>query len=281
MRPFPRGSLCLVIFVGLIAIPAVANAAETTIRVLAAGSLRAAMTQIVASFTGGNGGDGALQVQTTYGSSGVLRQRIERGETADLFASADMASPLALARAGRAASPVLFARNQLCALVRPRLTVTTASLLETMLDPTVKLGTSTPHADPAGDYTWAMFAKAETRHPGSQIILQGKALQLMGGAQAPAPPTGQDVFAWNEREGRADLFIAYCSGGQVFRDQLPGSQVVPLPDELSTGADYGLAVLATNNPSAERLALFILSQDGQTILARNGFVAPLLSDAAN
>jgi ABC-type Fe3+ transport system substrate-binding protein len=33
------------------------------------------------------------------------------------------------------------------------------------------------------------------------------------------------------------------------------------------------------NPDAAKLALFILSQDGQSILAKNGFSAPLL-DAA-
>ena len=121
--------------------------------------------------------------------------------------------------------------------------------------------------------------RAEKIRPGSQAALEGKALQLMGGANSPAPAAGDDVFAWNIREGRADLFIAYCSGGQTFKDRLRGSNLVALPADFATGADYGLTVLSPTTPAAARLAFFMLSQDGQMILARNGFIAPLLSDA--
>jgi hypothetical protein len=38
-----------------------------------------------------------------------------------------------------------------------------------------------------------------------------------------------------------------------------------------------LTLLPTKNGGAAALALFILAQDGQSILARNGFDAPLLS----
>ena len=120
-----------------------------------------------------------------------------------------------------------------------------------------------------------MFEHADTVRPGSRVILEAKALKLMGGADSPAPPAGQDVFPWNEREGHADLFIAYCSGGRSFQDQLSGGTFMALPAGLAIGADYGLAVVAQNNPAAGRLALFILSLDGQSILRTNGFVAPL------
>lgn len=43
------------------------------------------------------------------------------------------------------------------------------------------------------------------------------------------------------------------------------------------GADYGLTVLPTRNERAAALALFVLSQEGQKILSRNGFDAPLFS----
>jgi molybdate transport system substrate-binding protein len=71
--------------------------------------------------------------------------------------------------------PVLrFARNKLCALVRPGFTVDSVNLLERMLDPNVKLGTSTPKADPSGDYAFEVFRKAETIRPGAQAILERK-----------------------------------------------------------------------------------------------------------
>ena len=52
--------------------------------------------------------------------------------------------------------------------------------------------------------------------------------------------------------------------------------VVELAKPLAVSAAYGLTVLDGANPEAYRLALFILSQDGQKILASHGFSAPAL-----
>ncbi len=49
-----------------------------------------------------------------------------------------------------------------------------------------------------------------------------------------------------------------------------------LPPELAVGADYGLTVIAGAPPPAYQFALFILSVEGQRILARHGFAAPAL-----
>ncbi len=242
------------------------------VRVLAAGSLREAINEIGAAFLTNAG----IHVESSFGPSGALRQRIEKGEAADLFASADMGNPLALSRAAKSGAVILFARNQLCAFVRPGLSVTPDTLLSTMLNPDVKLGTSTPKADPAGDYTWAMFAKAERVRSGGAAILEAKARQLMGSPNSEPAPAGTNLFAWHMREGRADIFIAYCSAGSAFTKDMPSGTVVHLPPGLATGADYGLTLM-TKNENAAALALFILSQDGQKILARNGFEAPLLA----
>lgn len=244
-----------------------------TVRVLAAGSLREAISEIAAVFQNAVG----VRVETNFGPSGTLRNRIANGEQADVFASADMGNPQALSRAGKSGPVVLFARNRLCALVRPGLAVTPDSFLSVLLDPRTKLGTSTPKADPLGDYTWAMFAKADALRPGSGAILEAKAKKLIGGPPiGEPPPPGIDVFAWHLREGHADVFIEYCSAGAGFKKDLPGATVVNLPAELATGADYGLTVLPTKNPNAAELALFVLSQQGQAILAKDGFDAPLL-----
>lgn len=141
-----------------------APAQAEPIRLAAAGSLRAALSEVAAAFAASPGG---MPVTETYGPSGLLRQRIAGGEGFDLFASANMAHPEALGRERRMPA-VLFARNRLCALVRPGLEVTSANLLERMLDPAIRLGTSTPRADPAGDYAFALFARAESVRPGAR-----------------------------------------------------------------------------------------------------------------
>jgi ABC-type molybdate transport system substrate-binding protein len=105
------------------------------------------MTQIAADYQTTCG----LQVRTDSGPSGLMRECIERGEQVDVFASADLGHPLTLQREGRATVVAMFTRNTLCAVALPRVGITTANLLDRLLDPGVKLGTSTPKADPAGD----------------------------------------------------------------------------------------------------------------------------------
>lgn len=49
---------------------------------------------------------------------------------------------------------------------------------------------------------------------------------------------------------------------------------VALPDTLSVGAEYGMTVIKGASENAGRLAQFILSADGQNILAKHGFAPP-------
>src|ERR1700674_3897089 len=114
----------------------------------------------------------------TASRSKQLTVRRAKGEPGDVFASADMGNPQALTEAGKAGPTVLFARNHLCVLLRPGLKATPATLLATMLDPAIKIGTSTPKNDPAGDYAWAMFQKADSLRPGSRAKLEAKALKI-------------------------------------------------------------------------------------------------------
>lgn len=241
-------------------------------RLHAAGSLRAAMTEIAQAFTTAYG----VRVDMVFGSSGLLRERFEKGEGGDLFASADMGNPIKLAQEGKAGPVVLFARNRLCAIARPGLAVSADTLLASMLDPKLKLGTSTPGADPSGDYAWEVFRKAEAVEQGARAKLEAKALQLMGGPNSAQPPANINPVAWHLKEGRADLFLTYCSGGREVEAQLPGATTIALPSSLATGADYGMTLLKDGDAArGGQLAMFILSADGQKILAQSGFDAPL------
>ena len=127
-----------------------------------------------------------IKVRTKYGPSGTLRDEIAGGAKAEVFASANMAHPESLAKARKSAPVMLFARNRLCALVRPGLAVTSENLLDSMLRDDVKVGTSTPKADPSGDYAFEVFARAEALKAGSRAALEQKALQLTGGASERA-----------------------------------------------------------------------------------------------
>jgi ABC-type molybdate transport system substrate-binding protein len=151
------------------------------------------------------------------------------------------------------------------------LKVTPATLLDTLLDPSVRLGTSTPKADPSGDYAFALFAKAEARKPGARAALEAKALQLTGGPASEKAPAGRNPYAWVMESGKADIFLTYCTNAVLARKELASLQIVQIPPELNVGAEYGLIVLKDAPPSATQLARFILGEEGQAILTNYGF----------
>src|SRR5262249_44057977 len=132
-------------------------------------------------------------------------------------------------------------------------------------------------ADPSGDYAWEVFRKAEDVQPGSRLRLEQKALQLTGGPNSAPPPAGTTVYAHAIQQGLADVFLTYCTNAREAADAMRSGSVVTLPPGLKVGADYGVTALtAAQADKALRLILFILSADGQQILARYGFSAPTL-----
>ena len=192
-------TLLIMLSMSLPIIPFDAVAGDGVVLLYAAGSLRPAFTDMISAFQKAQ----AIKVEPTFGASGLLRERLASGEQGDLFASADMGQPLALQVAGKAGPVVLFARNRLCALVRPNLDITSETLLSNMLDPAVRLGTSTPKADPSGDYAWEVFRRADAVQPGSRERLEAKAIKLTGGPAAPATRSERICLAYRRKSSRS------------------------------------------------------------------------------
>ena len=239
---------------------------DLPVQVYAAGSLREAFTEVARAQGGG--------LALTFGAAGLLRERIERGEGAQVFASADLRQPQRLAEQGGWTPPVVFARNSLSALVAPSVRTDPASLLDTMLDPAVRLGTSTPHSDPSGDYAWTMFARAGALRQGARATLEAKALQLTGAADSPKPPAGRSTYAWLMEQGRADVFLTYRTNAMAAQNECPSLQVVALPAALHVGALYGVTCRQDAPQPARDWWSALLSELVQRILARHGFERP-------
>jgi molybdate transport system substrate-binding protein len=260
----PLGAVLLSAFCVLVVIQ---GAAAEELHVLAAGSLREVIGAIGDQYHKATG----VEIVAAFGPSGVLRERIEKGEQVDLFASADIGHPLTLLKEGLATRVVMFTRNSLCGFSDLKIGLTTANFVERLLDPTVKLGTSTPKADPGGDYTWAMFHRIDALRPGSYAILDKKAQQVVGGPTNNAPVGGRDPVIAAFAADRIALFIGYCSGAKRLLSQMPQLRVAPVPRAIATGPEYGLAVLKGADPRTSDLALFMLSPEGQQIFADYGF----------
>lgn len=244
-----------------------AMAQAETLNLYAAGSLKAALGEVAQAYEASSGDS----VKATFGPSGLLRKRIEGGESAHVFASANMKHPKALEEQGKAGPVVRFARNKLCAIAQPEVKVASETLLKVMLDEEVRLGTSTPKADPSGDYAWALFEKAETVKPGAFKTLDAKAMKLTGGPDSEKAPEGRNQYGWVMSGKKADVFLTYCTNAVLAKKDVADLQIVQIPDALSVGANYGLTVLKGAPAQAQKLADFILSEEGQSILDRYGF----------
>lgn len=251
------------------ALPLIA-AAQAPVQVYAAGSLRAPLTAIAADFEKASG----QAVKLTFGASGLLRDRIAGGEAADVFASANMEHPQSLTVSGWSRATVAFARNEICVLAAKRVPVSPDTVLDVMLDPRWKLGTSTPRADPSGDYAWEVFRKADVLRPGAFAALEAKARTLTGGPQSPSAPADRSVYAMLVTAGEADVFLTYCTNARQAIEEAPSLALVRLPESLRVGATYGFAVRTDAPAAARAFADHLRSPAGQAALARFGFAPP-------
>ena len=86
-----------------------------------------------------------------------------------------------------------------------------------------------------------------------------------------APVVGRSPTASVFLEDRADALLYYCSGRDAMAREVPGVTVTALPPALAVTATYAMSVMS-DNPDALRLALFILSEKGQAVLARHGLL---------
>ncbi|MBW4567465.1 MAG: molybdate ABC transporter substrate-binding protein [Tolypothrix carrinoi HA7290-LM1] len=236
----------------------------------AAGSLRGALSEVADSFTQKYG----IIVKREFASSGSLRERLEKGENADVFASADTGNPTTLNQKKLSGTVKTFASNPLYAIAPSSLSLTSDNLLDQLLNPQIKLGTAVPVGDPLGDYTQEIFRKADQIKPGSFQILDTKAVRLTGTLPPDRNSPGGSIVYYLEDTNQADIYPVYYTSALSAVEISPNLQIVPLPDNLAVKANYGLTVLKDANPYGEKLAQYILSPTGQQILAKYGFSKP-------
>jgi ABC-type molybdate transport system substrate-binding protein len=259
------------IFASILTSPA--SAAD--IHVMAAGSLKEAFTAIFADY-GKKTGDSFTPV---WGPSGELRKRLQNGEAFDIFASAALPHAQVLTEAGLSGPSVMFVRNTLCVVTEASRPLDTQNLVETLLKPEIRIGTATPVADPAGDYTWEIFRKIDATRPGAYDMLSKKAQQLFGGPTNSTPINGRPrpLVALDARE--IDLFFTYCSSAQQIVHDSATYKAVGLPGDLSVAAEFGLTVSRHATGGASDFAMYLLSSPAQATLQAFGFVPVTLPAA--
>ena len=248
------------------------------ISLYAAGSLNTALTTVANDFTVATG----TPVTTTFQPSGTIRTEIEAGTRPDVFASADTGNPAALQVEGLAGPVVNFASNQIVAVVRSNEGITSADLLTSLLNPAVRVGTSTPVYDPLGDYTEQVFANADALDPGAKATLDAKAQRLVAGPTSPPVPAGQNAIVYfldtpsaSNPTDTTDVFLQYYTSAIAAVALDPNLAIVDLPANLAVSAEYGETIVnSAQEPGAAALENYLLSPTAQAVLAANGFGPP-------
>lgn len=255
-----------------------AGAQAAELELYGAGSLQKVMQEITAQYESLTGN----KVKATFGSSGKMREILEKPGTGDIFTSANMDHARKLQTMGRSLFVAEFAQNVLCVFGNAKAGVTDENILEKLLDPSLKIGIFPSH-DPSGEYALLMFKRAEAIRPGAEKILLSKAVVMEASMVRGKVREGDDFMSQLMREGMIDMYVAYASGaeGALAKKGTPlenVTSVAQLPSTLRVGANYGLTVPKDAKPEAYQLALFILSEKGQGILKKHGFAPIGLTD---
>jgi len=95
--------------------------------------------------------------------------------------------------------------------------------------------------------------------------------KLVGGSEPAATSTGYGPVGDALTSDKVDVFLGYRTGMERLAAELDGVDLIDIPAGVDVTPEYGMAALKGCRPEALSFALFILSIDGQGLLARSGF----------
>lgn len=248
VRSFLRVVAAVALAVGL-----AANAVAAEMTVSAAASLTDAFGELKGLFEKAHPG---LQVNTNFAASNPLLRQLMEGAPADVFASADQETMDKAVAAGvvDAATRRNFARNELVLIV-PRGAKKPASLGE--LKGMQRIAIGNPESVPAGRYARDALTAA-----GLWETLLPECVQAASVRQA---------LAYVAR-GEADAGFVYRTDALQMRDKVDIALVVDGHEPVL----YPIAVATTgaNPQTGQEFIDFVLSPQGEQVLARYGFSRP-------
>ena len=236
----------------------------TVLTVFAAASLTDVFEELGALYQRGHPG---TTVRFNFAGSQQLAAQLERGASADVFASADQRWMTQVQRLGLAAGvPVVFAHNRL-ALVLPAENPARIERLQDLARPGLKLVLAAD-AVPAGRYSREVLRNL-SRRPGFGSDYERRVL-----ANVVSEEENVKGVVAKVQLGEADAGVAYRS------DVTPGIaaklRVIDIPAAANIVASYPIVVLsASGAPGAARTFVeLVRGVEGRATLARHGLTPP-------
>ncbi len=236
---------------------AACSASAGQLLVSAASSLTQAFREIAVSYQVQHP---EVKVALNFAASGVLLQQLDKGAPVDIFASADQYTMDLAQQRGLVGARRDFARNALVVIVPVLLPrhpgpPAPAGLTDLARLDITRVAIGNPASVPAGRYAGLALQAAK-------LDLQAKTIQTQNVRQA------LDYVA----RGEVDAGFVYRTDAAL----MPGKVKVAFEVPQGEAILYPIAASkrSANAAEAGRFIGFILSDAGQAILARHGFLAP-------
>jgi molybdate transport system substrate-binding protein len=203
-------------------------------------------------------GDEFGDVKLSFAGSDTLAAQIRQGVTPDVFASANMTLPEALAQEGLVDTPTVFAGNRLVLAV-PADSDTVTSL-EDLAEPGVKIAIGSESV-PIGSYTRKVL----------DALPEAERTAILANVRSEEPDVKGIVGKLTQ--GAVDAGFVYVTDVAATRGEL---RAIEMPDAVSPPVAYGVAVVegAENPEGARRFIDGLLSGAGQRQLEAAGFEPP-------
>ena len=219
------------------------------ITVLAAASLTDSFTEMGKAFETANPDS---HVKFSFDSSSTLAGQANNGAPADVFASADDANMKKATDGGSAFDPKPFTKNRLAIIVGEGNPKNIASVKDLERVTWVRCADGVP----CGDYAKQILANAKVdtgAHPPKSLEANVKGVVT------------------KVTSGAVDAGIVYLTDGKAASSS---SETIDIPDDINVIANYPIAKLKQSSHAdvAQAFIDFILSSNGQAILARYGFL---------
>lgn len=236
-------------------------AADTSLFVFAASSLTETLQEAEQVFEKAHPG---VDVRLNLAASSRCRIQIEQGAPADVFLSANTSNMDPLVEAGLAKDPIIFTHNRVL-IIAPKSNPGRLIGPSDLAKPGLKLVTCSPEV-PIGKYTRTVIDKMDASGDYGANF-KTKVLANI----ASEEPNVKGIVA-KVLLGEADAGICYAS--DVTAAARPKLKVIDIPDEVNVIADYPIAVMTGSSQQAlaQQFVAFMMSEQGQRLLAENGFI---------
>lgn len=236
---------------------------EWTLTVMAAASLTESYTEIGALFESQNPG---VTVTFNFAGTQALVEQLTQGAEADVFASANTKYMNAAVDAGLVAADTAqtFAYNKLV-VIYPKDNPAGIAELKDLAKSGLKLDLADSSV-PVGQYSLDFLDKA------AADAAYGTAYKDAVLSNVVSYEENVKAVVTKVSLGEADAGIVYLT--DVTADAAESVSKLDIPDELNTIATYPVAPLTAskNADLAQAFVNLVLSSEGQTILAKYGFV---------